>query len=282
LARNLLDTTMMMRRYVQLASGALLVLAACTSATPSGSSSATSSVLPGSGSPSASASASAAATPFPAAYQKGATYAPILDPAKFVATVDNPFFPLTPGTRWEMRANGDAAGEVTITQVTHHTKTIMGIKCVVVHDEVRTDGEVTESTQDWYAQDADGNVWYMGEQTAEYKNGQVTTRAGSWEAGVGGAVPGIIMAAQPVVNLTYRQEFLKGEAEDLAKVVDLSSTARTAFRTFSGTLVTQDWSPLEPKQIEDKFYASGVGLVMERLVKGGTSTNVLTDYRPGS
>jgi hypothetical protein len=90
------------------------------------------------------------------------------------------------------------------------------------------------------------------------------------------------MAAQPVVNLTYRQEFLKGEAEDLAKAVDLSSTARTPFRTFSGTLVTQDWSPLEPKQIEDKFYASGVGLVMERLVKGGTSTNVLTDYRPGS
>jgi hypothetical protein len=273
----MLDTSRIMRRPA-LAIGAMLVLAACSTPVPSGSSVATPSASTARAS--ASAAASAAATPFPAAYDQGERYAPSIDPANYVHAVDNPYFPLVPGTRWVMRANGDDAGEVTITQVTSRTKTIMGVKCVVVHDQVRTDGAVTEDTLDWYAQDVDGNVWYMGERTAEYKNGSVTSRAGSWEAGVDGAVAGIIMAAHPTVGLTYRQEFLRGEAEDLAKAVDLSSPARTPYKDFTDALVTQDWTPLEPKQVEDKFYVAGMGLVMERLVQGGTSTNVLTDYTP--
>jgi hypothetical protein len=207
----------------------------------------------------------------------------MIDPANFVEGVDNPYFPLVPGTRWVLKAHGEAAGEVTITQVTSDTKMILGIRCTVVRDEVDADGALQELTFDWYAQDVDGNVWYMGEKTAEYnKNGKVTTRAGSWESGVNGAMPGIIMPADPVVDLTYRQEFLPGEAEDLAKVVQQSATADTPFRSFADVLVTEDWTPLEPNIVERKFYAPGVGLVMERLVKGGSGINRLTDYQAGS
>jgi hypothetical protein len=267
--------SMKMRRS-SLAVGAMLVLAACSTSTPSASSLAT----PSASTPTASASAaaSASATPFPAAYDEGAPYAPTLDPATFVATVDNPYFPLVPGTRWTMKSHGAEGGETTITLVTHRTKTIMGIPCTVVRDEVDKNGELKELTFDWYAQDAEGNVWYMGEQTAEYQNGKVSTRAGSWEAGVDGAEPGIIMPADPIVGLTYRQEYLAGEAEDLAKVVDTSSHADTPFRAFDDVWVTEDWTPLEPKVVERKFYARGVGLVMEQLVKGGSGTNQLTDY----
>ena len=264
----------LLRRCLPLAIATLLLAAACSSPAPSDSSTAT---------PSAQEpSASAAETPFPAAYVKGGTYAPTVDPANFVDVVDNPYFPLVPGTRWVMHGTGDSAGETTITEVTHRTKVILGIRCVVVHDQVNADGEAKERTLDWYAQDADGNVWYMGEQTAEYENGKVTTRAGSWEAGVDGAQPGIIMPADPTVGLTYRQEFYAGEAVDLAKIVDLSASASPPLRSFDQVLVTEDWTPLEPNVIERKFYAPGVGLVMERLVKGGTGTNELTEYEPAS
>jgi hypothetical protein len=270
---------MTMRRS-SLATGALLVLAACASSTPTGSSSATSSASAPSAGASASASASTAASPFPAAYDKGAPYAPAIDPGNFVDTVNNPYFPLVPGTRWTMKSQGTEGGETTITLVTHRTKMVMGIACTVVRDEVDRNGQLKELTFDWYAQDASGNVWYMGEQTAEYKNGKVSTRGGSWEAGVKGASPGIIMPAEPVVELTYRQEYLAGEAEDLAKVIDTSSSADTPYRTFDDVWITEDWTPLEPDIVERKFYARGVGLVMEQLVKGGSGTNKLTDYAP--
>jgi hypothetical protein len=270
----MLETSMKMRPSVPIAAGAALVLAACTTATPIGSSSAT----PSASLPAVSASASASATPFPAAYEKGAPYTPTIDAADFVKGVDNPYFPLVPGTRWVMRAHGADAGEMTITEVTHKTKMILGIACTVVRDEVDKDGELKELTFDWYAQDVEGNVWYMGEDTGEYRNGNVSTREGSWEAGVDGARPGIIMPASPIVDLTYRQEFLAGEAEDLAKVVDLASSADTPFRSFTDVWVTEDWTPLEPNIVERKFYARGVGLVMERLVQGGSGTNRLTEY----
>jgi hypothetical protein len=262
----------MLRRCLPVAFATLLALGACSTTAPSAQS------TPGKSGAGQSSAPSLAATPFPAAYASGGAYAPAIDPASFVDTVDNPYFPLVPGTRWVMNGHGDSAGEVTITQVTADTKMIMGIRCVVVRDEVDVGGELQELTLDWYAQDANGNVWYMGEKTAEYKNGHVTTRAGSWEAGVDNALPGIIMPASPVVDATYRQEFLPGEAEDLAKVVELSSTADTPFDSFSDVLVTEDWTPLEPNIVERKFYARGVGLVMERLVKGGSGTNLLTAY----
>jgi hypothetical protein len=231
---------------------------------------------------SSSGAAGASQTPFPAALQSGQPYAPVIDPADFVAAVDNRYFPLTPGTRWVMEGEGESAGETTITEVTSETKTILGVACTVVRDEVDVDGELQELTFDWYAQDTAGNVWYFGEDTAEYENGQVTTRAGAWEAGVDGAQPGIIMPAQPLVGLTYRQEFLEGEAEDLAKVVELAATAKTPAGSYADALVTEDWTPFEPDVVERKFYAPGIGLVMERVISGGHGINRLVKVtQPG-
>jgi hypothetical protein len=246
----------------------LLILSAC--ATPSPSS--------GGASASPSPTLPTSPTPFPAALQSGVPYAPTIDAANFVAAVDNPYFPLVPGTRWVMKGEGESAGEVTITEVTREPKTILGVVCTVVRDEVDADGELQELTFDWYAQDKAGNVWYFGEDTAEYKNGRVSSRTGAWEAGVNGAQPGIIMPADPVVGVTYRQEFLAGEAEDMAKAVELGASAETPAGSYSDVLVTEDWTPLEPDVVERKFYAPGVGLVMERVVKGGHGLNRLTEF----
>jgi hypothetical protein len=240
--------------------------------------------IPPSVSPRATASAASSAmgseTPFPAALQKGEPYAPAIDPADFVAAVDNPYFPLAPGTRWVMNGEGESAGEVTTTKVTSQTKMVLGVVCTVVRDEVQADGQLLELTFDWYAQDSAGNVWYFGEETAEYEDGKVTSTEGSWEAGVDGAQPGIIMPAAPVIDLTYRQEFYAGEAEDLAKAVELNASADTPAGSFSDVLVTEDWTPLEPDLIERKFYAPGVGLVMERQISGGRGITRLVEFAP--
>jgi hypothetical protein len=249
--------------------GAGLVVSACT-ASPSPSAPASQGAR--------STGASAEETPFPAALSSQEPYQPVIDPAAFTAVVDNPYFPLRPRARWVMEGSGESAGEVTITMVTDETRTIMGVACTVVRDEVKADGELQEVTFDWYAQDAAGNVWYFGEDTAEYKDGEVSSREGSWEAGVDGAQPGIIMPADPVIGLTYRQEFYAGEAEDLAMAVELGATADTPAGQFGDALVTEDWTPLEPDVAERKFYAPGVGLVMERLVRGGNALNALTEF----
>jgi hypothetical protein len=250
---------------------AISLLAACTS-TPVASSTPTSAASTAIGSPTE--------TPFPAVLHSNEPYAPAIDPADFQAAVDNSYFPLAPGSRWVLEGEGESAGEVTTTRVTSETKTIMGVVCTVVRDEVKADGALLELTFDWYAQDRAGNVWYFGEETAEYENGTVTSTAGSWEAGVDGAQPGIIMPASPAIGVTYRQEFYAGEAEDLAKAVDLAATADTPAGSYADVLVTEDWTPLEPDVVERKFYAPGIGLVMERLIRGGSGITRLVEYSP--
>jgi hypothetical protein len=153
--------------------------------------------------------------------------------------------------------------------VTDNTKDILGISATVVRDQVFVDGKLAEDTLDWYAQDRQGNVWYMGEDTKEYEDGKVVSTEGSWEAGVDGAQAGVIMPAQPEIGLTYRQEYYEGEAEDLAKAVALDETVEVPAGFFIGVLVTEDWTPLEPKLLERKYYAPGIGVVFERLIKGG-------------
>jgi hypothetical protein len=247
-----------------------VMLMACSSATSGSSVSAVAESL--------AATPTTSASPFPAELHSGEPYHPLIDPADFVETVDNPYFPLAPGTRWVMEGEGESAGEVTTTEVTTETKTILGVVCTVVRDEVDADGALQELTFDWYAQDRAGNVWYFGEKTAEYEGGEVSSTAGSWEAGVDGAQPGIIMPVDPVVGLTYRQEFLAGEAEDLAKAVELNATADTPAGSYDDVLVTEDWTPLEPDVVERKFYAPGVGLVMEREVRGGGGITRLVEF----
>jgi hypothetical protein len=163
--------------------------------------------------------------------------------------------------------------------VTSDTKVIMGVRCIVVRDIVT--GALEERTSDWYAQDASGNVWYFGEDTKEYKNGLVTSTAGSWEAGVDGALPGIIMLAHPAQGDAYRQEYRPTVAEDVAMVKQLNATANVPAGNYSNVLVTNDRDLLDLTKDEDKYFAPGVGTVkLTGLVNGHREevwlTSVLT------
>jgi hypothetical protein len=233
--------------------------------------------------PASDASGSAVAQPsasaaLPAAVASGVPYAPAIDPANFVEIVDNPYLPLVPGAQWTYEGSGDAEGEVDTVTVLDETRVVMGVVCVVVRDEVTLDGEPVELTDDWYAQDADGNVWYFGEETAEYKNGEVVSTEGSWEAGVDGAQPGIVMHAEPVIGVAYRQEYYAGEAEDMARAVEVGQQLEVAAGSFEDVLVTEDWTPLEPDVLERKFYAPDVGQIAERQVEGGSAGFDLVEY----
>jgi hypothetical protein len=189
-----------------------------------------------------------------------------LDPADFTTRIDNPYWPMVPGTKWVYRAP-DERIEVTVTR---KKKKVEGVDAVVLRDVVTgEDGSLVEVTDDWYAQDSDGNVWYLGEDTKEYENGKVATTAGSWESGVDGAEAGVIMAGKPRPGLTYRQEYYEGEAEDAGKVLSLNATAKVPFGSFDNCLKTEDTSPLDPGVVEHKYYAKGVGPVLRTSAGGG-------------
>jgi len=187
-----------------------------------------------------------------------------LDPGKFTAEVTNRWFPLKPGTRWTYRETTEDGEEVhvvvTATPDTHEIAN--GLTARIVRDTVTLDGEIIEDTFDWYAQDADGTVWYVGENTAEFENGKVSTREGSFEAGVDGAEAGIIMPATPEAGMTYRQEYYEGEAEDRGEVLTLKEDASVPAGEYDDLIKTADTTPLEPDVLEHKYYAEGVGLVL--------------------
>lgn len=195
--------------------------------------------------------------------------------------IDNKYFPLEPGTTFVYRGKTEDATEGDTVAVTSDTKNIMGVKCVVVNDKVTEDGKLTEQTYDWYAQDNKGNVWYFGEDSREIKNGKVKSTGGSWEAGKDGAKPGIIMPANPKVGETYRQEYYKGEAEDMAKALELDGSATVPQGSFENVLVTDEWTPLEPNIAEHKYYAAGVGNVLEVATKGPRERLELVDVKRG-
>ena len=207
-----------------------------------------------------------------------------LDPSEFTTEIDNPYWPMSPGSRWvyEETEDGGPPLRVVVT-VTDRTKTVAnGVEAVVVHDVVSEGGEPIEVTDDWYAQDAAGNIWYLGEDTAELRNGKVTTRSGSFEAGVDGAEAGIAMPADPEPGLAYRQEYYAGEAEDKAVVLSVDEQVEVPAGHWEGALMTKDLVPLEPKVSEHKFYAVGVGPVLTLKVSGGSGREELVSYHPGS
>jgi hypothetical protein len=206
-------------------------------------------------------------------------YRPRIIPARFTTEIDNPYLPLAPGTSYFFEGVSAGLQETDTVTVTHQTKEIIGVRCVVVRDEVRTSGQLTELTFDWYAQDRDGNVWYFGEDSHDYSGGSAVSAAGSWEAGVDGAQPGIVMPGSPVRGQAYRQEYRRGEAEDMAQVLRLNDAARVPFGSFHSVVVTKDWSPLEPGVVEQKYYARDVGLVLESLVQGGEDVSRLVKVR---
>jgi hypothetical protein len=211
----------------------------------------------------------------PTSEASGEPYNPIIDPANYVTTVDNPYFPLAPGTTLVYQGETADGPERNQVVVTHETRQVLGVTCVVVKDSVWLNDELVEDTMDWYAQDKDGNVWYFGEDSKEYENGVVVSTKGSWEAGVDGAMPGIIMEATPRVNDSYSQEYKVGEAEDMGKVLSLNESASVPFGSFQDCLKIQDWTLLEPGIIEHKYYCQGVGPVLTIMVEGGSERHEL-------
>jgi hypothetical protein len=200
-----------------------------------------------------------------------------LNPADFTADVSHPYWPMKPGTRWTYR-DVDEEGEVqevVIVATTATKKLANGITARVVRDTVRSEGDLVEDTFDWYAQDSAGNVWYMGEDTAEFENGKIVTRSGSFEAGAGGALPGILLPAEPQVGQKYRQEYLKGEAEDNGEVLGTNQLVEVPTGRYNDALLTRDTNSLEPTIVEYKLYARGIGPVLALDISGGASREEL-------
>lgn len=191
----------------------------------------------------------------------GSNYQVTIDPANFSTKVNNSYFPLKPGTTRSYRGTRDGVPHETEVVVTYKTRAIMGVACVVVEDTVTSSGALVEKTEDWYAQDKEGTVWYFGENTAEYVNGVVSSTHGSWEAGVDNAQPGVIMHAQPKIGEEYYQEYRPGEAEDRAKILTNNTRIQVPYGSFVDVITTRDSDPLNPDKTDRKWYAPGLGIV---------------------
>ena len=209
-------------------------------------------------------------------------YDPVIDPADFVdeigdpLPIDNQYLPLIPGTSFLYQGETEDGTEEILVYVTYETKEILGVTCTVVRETAWLDGELAEDTFDWHAQDRYGNIWYFGEYTEEYEDGEVSTE-GSWEAGVDGAKPGILMLADPGPGDSYRQEYYEDVAEDMATVLRLNAQVSVAYSDFDNCLRTKEWTPLEPGSVEFKHYAPGLGLVLVTELKGGIVEIELVD-----
>jgi hypothetical protein len=210
----------------------------------------------------------------------GASQAAQRQPPKFVRRIDNPWYPLKPGTTYIYAGRKDGKRGRDVFKVTSRTKRIRGVECTEVDDRLYLDGYLAERTKDWYAQDAKGNVWYFGEATAELdKSGRVLNREGSWRAGVDGAQAGILVPGHPHVGQRMRQEYYKGHAEDHFAVLSLSASVIVPYTASGHALLTKEWTPLEPAVIDHKLYVGGVGLVKEETIKGGDELFQLSDIR---
>jgi hypothetical protein len=203
-----------------------------------------------------------------------------LDPANFTTEIDNPYWPMTPGTRWTYRETDESGDEVvaTVTVSSETKETASGIVAVVVRDSVTLNGELIEDTFDWYAQDTEGNIWYLGENTAEFEAGEITTTAGSFEAGDDGAQAGIIMPANPQDGMRYRQEYYAGEAEDNGEILSTDEQAEVPLGHFTDVLLTKDTITIEPDVLEYKLYAPEIGPVLVLGVSGGAAREELIAF----
>jgi hypothetical protein len=204
-------------------------------------------------------------------------YNPVINSSNFVDSVTNIYFPLHPGMVYTYTAQTEDGEESIVVSVLTETKIVSGVKCTVVHDVVSIQDQVIEDTYDWYAQDKDGNVWYMGEDVTNYENGKMVDKEGSFEAGVDGAKPGIIMLAHPVLEMPYRQEYYFGIAEDWGKVIAKDLTITVPYGTFENCIKTEDWNALEPDSpVEYKYYAPGIGVTKEEAADGSEVVELIT------
>src|SRR5215472_3141931 len=194
----------------------------------------------------------------------GTSYAPVLDPRSFVTVIDNPYFPLPVGRTLVYTGVKDGQTQTDTVTVTDQTRVILGITATVVSDIATHDGAVLERTFDFYAQDGQGNVWYLGEDTTAFLPNGKTDTSGSFLAGVDGAQPGIIMEADPQIPDSYRQECYTGQAEDTAWVVATSGSVTVPYGKVRNVLTTLESTRLEPGAYDEKIYGRGIGIVSER------------------
>jgi hypothetical protein len=202
-----------------------------------------------------------------AATQTRESYSPIFRPGDFVGTIDNEYFPLIPGTTFVLR--GTRNGQTETMMVTNEVRTVLGVTTTVVLDRVvDKNNELVEETYDWFAQDRNGDVWYFGEDSKDYRNGKVISTAGSWEAGRGGAMPGIAMKRKPQSGESWRQEYSKGIAEDMAQVLRTGESVTVPAGTFRNCIKVKEWTRLTPRAIDTKYYCPGAGMVLETTAVG--------------
>ena len=220
-------------------------------------------------------------------------------------TINNPYWQLLPGNTFVYRAVEDdecLVNEVVVTELTKNdfVTPYDNITARVVDDtewedtdcDGVGDGDPLEVTQDWYAQDDFGHIWYFGEETID----EESSTEGSWEAGkdvadVGSiAEPGIVMLAHPDVSTTdsvlaapglfYEQEFYEDEAEDMGKVKRLNASVvlemqnNLATSEYTDCLQTKEWTPVEPGAVEHKYYCPYTGLVLINELSGGPTVRV--------
>ncbi len=204
------------------------------------------------------------------------SYQPEL-PAAWADAVTNPYLPFVPGTTWQY-----GGAETVTVEVLAEPRIVHGVSATVVRDRVYEHGVLVEDTYDWYAQDADGNVWYLGEDTREFDNGRVVSTEGSWEWGQDGALPGVVMWADPAAHLDerYRQEYRRGVAEDLGKVIATGVAVTVAAGRYTDCVRTEDTSAIEPGALEVKTYCSGVGNVLETSSTGGNRVELRSFVSP--
>jgi hypothetical protein len=197
----------------------------------------------------------------------------------FVRTIDNPWFPLKTGMKWISKGIKDGKPTVDHYVVTGQTKTILGVKAQVIRDRLTQNGRLVEGTWDWYAQYKQGNVWYLGENTKDFNAaGQVISTAGTWQAGVKGARPGIFMPARPKIGAGGYQEYWPGQALDHYRITSLSTSVKVPYGSFTGALATSETTALEPGVLDHKFYVTGVGQVSEQTAKGPKETSFLVSF----
>jgi hypothetical protein len=222
----------------------------------------------GSSSGGSTSSTSAAAGSAPTLAPVNGSYAPSINPANFVSVINNRYWPLKPGTGYHYEGVRGKTHQADDEIVTHQTKQILGIPATVVRDTVSQRGNPVERTRDYYAQDKQGNVWYMGEDSFEKQHGRMVKASDSWLSGVKGGEPGIIMPGNPQAGDKYRQEYYPpGQALDEATVVSTDGNVKVPYGSYKHVLVTSEYSPLEP-QTEQKYYVPGLGEAAERVVKG--------------
>ncbi|MCA9653823.1 MAG: hypothetical protein H6712_12605 [Myxococcales bacterium] len=200
---------------------------------------------------------------------------PVADDVRWVAAIDNPYFPLPTGATWHYEAMSDEGLETDDVEVLAQTRVVNGVTATVVHDLVRLDGEIVEETWDWYAQDDEGSVWYLGEDTCEWEDGMCVVHAGAWEWGVDGALPGIIMPGDPQADgQPFFQEYYPGEAEDVGEVIGVGEAIEVPAGSFTDCVRTRDTSHLDPGLDEQKVYCPGVGNVL--VLEPGVSVELLS------